>query len=184
MAGTTDIPGLHVVAPPDSTLIALATDDSCDPFTVCDEMAARGWYVQPQLSHGAHPATIHLSVSAATRPHVPDLLTALAEATRAAQDAGPVAVDAGVAAYVGTLDPSTLTDDDFDGLLAAAGLVGDTPGDDGGLALPARMAEVNALLDLASPALREAVLVSFLDRLQRPTGSSRPATSASTETRE
>jgi hypothetical protein len=32
------------------------------------------------------------------------------------------------------------------------------------------MAEVNALLDLAAPALREALLVAFLDRLSRPTG--------------
>ena len=34
---------------------------------------------------------------------------------------------------------------------------------------PRTMAEVNAMLDLASPALREALFVSFLDRLQRPT---------------
>ena len=56
------------------------------------------------------------------------------------------------------------TEEEFDGLLAAAGL---TPGE-GTAALPARMAEVNALLDLASPELREAVLVAFLDRLFRP----------------
>ena len=31
------------------------------------------------------------------------------------------------------------------------------------------MAEVNALLDLAAPALREALLMAFLDRLSRPT---------------
>jgi hypothetical protein len=31
------------------------------------------------------------------------------------------------------------------------------------------MAEVNALLDLAVPALREALLIAFLDRLSRPT---------------
>jgi hypothetical protein len=30
------------------------------------------------------------------------------------------------------------------------------------------MAEVNALRDVASPALREAVMVAFLDRLSRP----------------
>jgi len=30
------------------------------------------------------------------------------------------------------------------------------------------MAEVNAMLDVASPAMREALLVAFLDRLQRP----------------
>jgi hypothetical protein len=30
------------------------------------------------------------------------------------------------------------------------------------------MAEVNAMLDVASPAMREALLKAFLDRLQRP----------------
>ncbi|WP_139977574.1 pyridoxal phosphate-dependent decarboxylase family protein [Nocardioides litoris] len=177
VAAATDIPGLRVVVPPDSSLVALATDETCDAFTVCDEMAARGWYVQPQMSFAGHPPTVHLSVSAATRPHVPELVTALAASVAAAQAAGPVQVDPGVAAYVGALDPAALTDADFDGLLDAAGLGG--PSDGGGLDLPTRMAEVNALLDLAAPALREAVLVSFLDRLQRPvrggTGSSGPA---------
>ncbi len=166
VAGTTDIPGLHLVAVPDSTLVTLGTDATCDPFTLCDEMAARGWYVQPQLSFAGRPATVHLSVSAATGPHVPELLAALADATAAAQQAGPVVVDPGIAAYVAALDPAAIGDDEFDGLLEAAGLVGHDS--DGGLALPTRLAEVNALLDVASPALREAVLVAFLDRLQRP----------------
>ncbi len=80
--------------------------------------------------------------------------------------AGPVAVDAGVVAFIESLDPAALTDDDFDGLLAASGLVGESAS--GELALPTRLAEVNAMLDLASPAMREALLVAFLDRLQRP----------------
>lgn len=166
VAGVADIAGLAVVAPPDSTLVALATDGSCDAFTVCDEMAARGWYVQPQMSYGGHPATVHLSVSAATLAHVEELLAALGDSVRAAMAAGPVAVDAGVAAFISALDPATLSDDDFDGLLVAAGLVGGDATD--GLALPERMAEVNAMLDLASPPMREALLVAFLDRLSRP----------------
>ena len=36
------------------------------------------------------------------------------------------------------------------------------------LDLPSRMAQVNAMLDVASPRMREALLVAFLDRLQRP----------------
>ncbi|WP_340537149.1 pyridoxal phosphate-dependent decarboxylase family protein [Nocardioides sp. GXZ039] len=168
-AGIADIPGLHVVARPDSTLIALGTDESCDPFTICDEMSARDWYVQPQMSFAGRPATIHLSVSAATRPHVPEFLTALAEATAVARAAGPVVVDAAIADFVAALDPAQLDDAEFDGLLAAAGLLGaDADPDEGELALPTRMAEVNALLDLAAPRLREAVLIAFLDRLQRP----------------
>jgi sphinganine-1-phosphate aldolase len=164
VAGTTDIPGVAVLVPPQATLVALVTDGSCDAFTVCDELAARGWYVQPQMSYAGTPPTIHLSVSAATRPHVDELLTALREAVAAARTAGPVTVDPGVVAFIEALDPHTLTDDDFDGLLAASGLIG--AGD--GLALPERMAEVNALLDAAAPEMREALLVAFLDRLSRP----------------
>ncbi|WP_322921093.1 pyridoxal phosphate-dependent decarboxylase family protein [Nocardioides renjunii] len=159
-------PALRLVVPPDSTLVAMATDSSCDPFTLTDELVDRGWYVQPQLSHGADGASIHLSVSAGTLAHVEEFATALTESLAAAQAAGPVAVDADVVAFIEALDPTTLDDDDFDGLLAASGLVGTAA--DGGLELPTRMAAVNAMLDVASPPMREALLVAFLDRLQRP----------------
>jgi sphinganine-1-phosphate aldolase len=167
VAGVADIAALSLVVAPDSTLVALATDTTCDAFTVCDEMAARGWYVQPQMSYGDHPATIHLSVSAATLAHVEELLAALADSVATAQEAGPVTVDPGIAEFIAALDPATLSAEDFDGLLAAAGLVGGGEGHEG-LDLPARMAEVNAMLDLASPDMREALLVAFLDRLSRP----------------
>ena len=155
---------LSLVAAPDSTLVAVATDGSCDPFTICDEMAARGWFVQPQMAYAGSPATLHLSVSASTP--AAEFLVALSEAVAAAVAAGPVTVDPDVVAFIEALDPAALTDDDFDGLLAASGLVGASA--DGGLALPDRMAPVNAMLDVASPAMREALLVAFLDRLSRP----------------
>lgn len=167
VAGIEQIPELSVVAQPDSTLIALGTSEACDPFTICDEMAAAGWFVQPQMAFGGSPATIHLSVSAATLPHVEEFLAALGSAVSAAVASGPVRVDAEVVAFIESLDPDALSDDDFDGLLAASGLVGAS--DDGELELPTRMAEVNAMLDVASPRMREALLIAFLDRLQRPT---------------
>ena len=98
---------------------------------------------------------------------VDDLLSALGASVAAAVAAGPVHVDADVVAFIEALDPAALSDDDFDGLLAASGLV--TGAGSGGLDLPERMAEVNALLDVASPAMREALLKAFLDRLSRPT---------------
>lgn len=159
-------PALHVVVAPDSTLVALGTDDSCDPFTLTDELLSRGWYVQPQLAFAGQPASIHLSVSAATLPHLDDFGSALKEAVAVAREAGPVAVDDEVVAFIESLDPAGLSDDDFDGLLAASGLVGAAA--DGSLELPTLMAPVNAMLDLASPAMREALLVAFLDRLSRP----------------
>ncbi|WP_235562018.1 aminotransferase class V-fold PLP-dependent enzyme [Marmoricola sp. Leaf446] len=161
--GVGAIEGLHVVAAPDASLVALGTDGSCDVFTLTDAMTRAGWLVQPQLSHDGHAPTLHLSPSAATAPHVAQFLADLADAVVAAREAGPVVVDPGVADLVRALDPAVLSDDDFDGLLAAAGMDAAAGGD-----LPESMAEVNALLDLASPALREALLGRFLERLQQP----------------
>ena len=165
--GVREVEGLDVLVEPDSTLLALVADGSCDVFTVADEMLARGWFTQPQMAFRDVPPTLHLTLSAATAPSVPDFLTALAEATTAAREAGPVSVDPALAGLVGAIDPSTLDDAGFAGLLVAAGLAGG----DGGLALPERMAPVNALLDACPPALREALLLGVLDRLSRPTPS-------------
>ena len=118
--------------------------------------------MQPQLSFEGQAPTLHLSLSAATAPLIDDFLAALDVAVTAAVATGPVRIDPGIVEFVTALDASTLTDEDFDGLLAALGLGG------GGLDLPDSMAEINALLDLASPALREALLTAFLDRLLRP----------------
>lgn len=158
------IPGLRLLASPDSTLVTLTTDDSCDVFTIADEMLSRGWYVQPQMAYAAAPASLHLTLSAATAESVDEFLAALTESTQAARADGPIVVDDGLAAAAVALDPETLSDSDFDALLALAGLAGG----DGSLALPERMAPVNALLDVAPPVLREALLLAFLDRLARP----------------
>lgn len=168
VGGLRDTAALRLVVPPDSTLLAVETDGSCDVFTIADEMGEAGWYVQPQLSWAGRGPTLHLTLSAATAGHVEELLDALAVAVRRAQEAGPVHLDPGVAEVVRALDPETLDDDDFDGLLVAAGLTGPDSAGERALALPSRMAQVNALLDLATPALREAVLMAFLDRLARP----------------
>jgi sphinganine-1-phosphate aldolase len=164
VAGIATIPALSVVAAPDSTLVALASDNSCDVFTITDAMTRAGWHVQPQLSFQGQRPTIHLSLSAATAPLVDEFLDALRAAVADAVAAGPIVVDPDVAEFVRALDPAALTDADFDGLLAAVGMAG---GD--GVGLPESMAEINALLDLADPGLRESLLVAFLDRLTRPT---------------
>lgn len=167
-AGIAGLDGLRLVADPDSTLVTASADGPLDVFTVCDEMAQRGWFVQPQLSYGEQGPTLHLAVSAATDPDA--FLAALGESVAAATAAGPVPVDAGVVDLLRSLDPTTLGDAELDLLLVAGGLAGD----DGALALPERMAPVNVLLDAAPPRLREAVLVAFLDRLARPPVGIRP----------
>lgn len=170
LAGTAELvegigrqPHVRLVAQPDSTLVTIETDGTCDVFTLSDEMLDRGWFVQPQMSFGDMPASLHLTVSAATAPAVPEFLTALAASVESAVAAGPVAIEPSLREAAAALDPSMLDDAAFDGLLALAGL-----GSGGGeVTVPDRMAPVNALLDVAPPALREALLVAFLDRLTR-----------------
>ncbi|MDO8106381.1 aminotransferase class V-fold PLP-dependent enzyme [Isoptericola sp. b441] len=158
------IPALSVVVPPDATLLTLVTDGSCDVFTLADEMLTRGWFVQPQMTFRDMPATLHLTLSAATAPSVPEFVDALRASVAAAQDAGPVRVPAQLADAVATLDPASLDESAFAGLLRMAGLADE----DGDLALPDRMAAVNAVLDAAPAPVREALLLGVLDRLSRP----------------
>jgi len=58
------IPGIQVVASPDSTLIAITGegDDPIDPFRLADAMRRRGWILQPQPSLSDLPRTLHLTV--------------------------------------------------------------------------------------------------------------------------
>lgn len=161
--GVEAIEHLHVVVPPDSTLVAIGTDGTCDVFTLADLMLDRGWFVQPQMGFRGGDASLHVSLSAATAAAVPEFLGALAACVDEAVAAGPIAVDPALRAAAESLDPAALDDAAFDGLLRVAGLAGEA----GEVTAPERMAEVNALLDVAPPRLREALLVAFLDRLSR-----------------
>ncbi|GAA3516020.1 aminotransferase class V-fold PLP-dependent enzyme [Aeromicrobium panaciterrae] len=160
---------VELVTRPDSSLVTLTTDETCDVFTISDEMLTRGWFVQPQMSFRTSPdfedmpASLHLTVCAATAPAVPEFLTALSESIDAAVTNGPIVIDEELRAAAIAIDPEALDDEAFDGLLALAGL-----GSGGGeVTVPDRMAPVNALLDVAPPRLREALLIAFLDRLSR-----------------
>lgn len=157
--GVRHIGPLSLAAEPESTLVAAETDETCDVFTIADSMADHGWYVQPQMSYDDMPASLHMSVSAATDPDT--FVTALSEAVAAAVAAGPAQVPAELARVAASIDPVELDDETFDALMAAAGLTQS----DGTVGIPSRMAPINALLDTVSPALRETLLVSFLDRL-------------------
>ncbi|MDQ2588057.1 pyridoxal phosphate-dependent decarboxylase family protein [Saccharothrix yanglingensis] len=157
--GVEKIDGLRVLGEPTSTLLAVtASRDDFDVFTVADEMKARNWYVQPQFAFGASPANLHLTVTAANAGHEDELLSDLSDSVSAAVAAGPVRVAPEIVAFIGSLDPDTLTPDEFGGLLAAAGMAGDA-------GLPDRMATVNTLLAAAPPRLRERLLVEFLGGL-------------------
>ena len=154
-AGVEEIDGLRVLGDPISTLLAVTADtDALDVFTVADEMTERHWYVQPQFGFEESPANLHLTVTAANNGSEPELLADFAGAVAAARRAGPVTLAPELVEVIKALDPDQLTSEQFAGLLMAAGM--------DGVAAPKRMADVNAMLAVASPRLRERLLVEFL----------------------
>jgi glutamate/tyrosine decarboxylase-like PLP-dependent enzyme len=158
-AGIEAIDGLRILGEPDSTLLAMSvTTGDFDLFTVADEMRERGWYTQPQFAYQSSPRNLHLTITAANRGNEKEFLADLTASVEAARAAGPVVVDPDVAAFVAALNPGELTGEQFAGLLAAAGLGGDS-------GLPTRMADINALLAEAPGPLRERLLLEFLGTL-------------------
>ncbi len=162
-AGIEKIDGLRVLGEPNAALLAVTTVDSpgFDVFTVADEMTARRWYLQPQFGHGASPANLHLTVTAANRGTEDELLGDLADAVASARTAGPVRLSPELTSVIAALDPASLSADEFAGLLGVVGLDGDG-------VVPKRMADINAMLAVASPELRERFLVEFLSSVYRP----------------
>ncbi|MET7876584.1 aminotransferase class V-fold PLP-dependent enzyme [Micromonospora profundi] len=165
------VDGLRLMAEPESTVVCFtATEGGPDLFVLVDELTARGWHTQPQLSYAGLPSSVHLTVTAAVAPRVAEFGPDLVEAVAAARAAGPVRLPAELAALVGALTPEALTPELVVGLAAGLGLGGQADGDGSGAGpLPERMALVNTLLDAAPPALRERLLVEFVGLLQRPT---------------
>jgi sphinganine-1-phosphate aldolase len=146
-AAVSDVDGLRLLAPAETTVVCFTSDGDPDLFVLADELAARGWHTQPQFAFGDLPASIHLTVAAAVAPQVAAFATDLAVAVDAARAAGPVVLP--------PADPTAPLPE----LLAALGLSG---------GLPERMATVNTLLNAVPPALRERLLIDFLSHLQRP----------------
>jgi glutamate/tyrosine decarboxylase-like PLP-dependent enzyme len=166
-----DVDGLRLMpytaADAESTVVVFTSvDPVLDPFVLVDELAARGWHTQAQLSYAGLPRSIHLSVTAAVAPRVAEFGPALADGVAAARAAGPVVLPAELAGLVSVLAPADITPQVVAALAARLGL-----GAPGKAPLPERQALINTVLDLAPIPVREALVSAFLSLLQRPTPS-------------
>ncbi|MEU8232804.1 aminotransferase class V-fold PLP-dependent enzyme [Actinoplanes sp. NPDC048967] len=151
--------GVRLFAPPETSVVCLAAEPDVDLFVLADELAARGWHTQPQLAYAELPATIHLTVTAAVAGTVAEFAPDLAAAVAATRARGPVELPPALLEAAGALTPQMVTPELIEGLAAGLGLGGD---------IGRSMAAVNSLLNVAPPALREALLAGFLSQLQRP----------------
>ncbi|MFW6204055.1 MAG: pyridoxal phosphate-dependent decarboxylase family protein, partial [Actinomycetota bacterium] len=121
--GVGEIDGLYVLGAPESSLLAVASDDPrLDVFVVADEIRTAGWFLQPQPAYGTSPPNLHLTVTAAmaTPDTAGGLLHELAKAAGRARDLGPATVDPMLAEAVEALDPATLGPEEVAAALAMA----------------------------------------------------------------
>lgn len=150
--------GLRVLGEPAASLVAVASD-VLDVGAVADAMRGRGWHLQTQLSYGAAPASLHLTVDAATAATVDDMLGDLAVCCAQVRSAEVERVPDALAALLGSLTVEQVTPQALAGLLSTAGL-------DGELVLDAR---VSAMLQSLAPEVRAAVALLVADGIFTPT---------------
>ena len=156
VAGIGATPELRVLGRPDTNLVAFASEGP-SVFHVADEMKERGWYLQPQLAFGSSPENLHLSVNPASVHWIEPLLADLRECVEKARALPSGRLAPRIRAAFGELRPEQLDEGAFRGLLAMAGV--------GAGGLPRRMAEINEVLNALPPALRERLLVEYLNGL-------------------
>lgn len=154
----TSRPELRLLARPNMNLFAFTTTEG-DVFELADRLTARGWHVQPTYGFGSSPAHIHLTLDPSNAPNAErfgrDLEACLVDLP--ARVEVPSEVRAMLAALEGAgagheappVDPATL--------MGALGI-------ENGM-LPNQSAPIHRILNAASPALREQLVVLFVGEL-------------------
>ena len=156
--GIEQINGLRLMVKPDMCMLSF-TSDTTNVFHIIDEMNARGWYIQPQLSFDNSKENVHMSIGASnvewTEPFLEDLKVCTEKA--ATMKSGELAAMA-EEAFAG-VDPDELTDETIGEMLGMAGVEGSS--------LPERMAEINEILNSLPGKLRERLLIEYINDLFR-----------------
>jgi glutamate/tyrosine decarboxylase-like PLP-dependent enzyme len=169
--GIEAIPELRVLGQPEMNLVAF-TSDTVGIFNIIDEMKARGWYIQAQLSFDNSRENGHLSINPANVKWVDALLADLRDCVAAAKKLQTGTLAAQITETFSQVDPDSLTDEMFQQMLGMAGIGGSAPRGTAprGSALPERMSEVNEVLNALPVKLREKLLVTYLNELFRYRG--------------
>ncbi len=145
--------GVEMVGRPDMNLFAFRTTDG-DLWELADRLTECGWHVQPTYAMGRSPAHIHLTLdpgnAARAEAFAADLKTCLTDLP------APIEPPAPVVAMLENIGPGMPAGP----LMAQLGIT------DG--RLPARSAMIHRLLNAASPAARERLLVLFIGELFSP----------------
>ena len=154
--GIEKIDGLRLMARPDFCMFSF-TSDEFSIFRLIDEMNGRGWYIQPQFAFAGSKENAHLSVGANNVGRIDAFLADLeasVAAVRSQPQGGELA--AMVQAELAKLDADNLSDPEIEEMMALVGM-------ESGGSLPAKMADLNEILNAVPPRLKERLLVLYVN---------------------
>ena len=143
------IPNLQLVGTPQLPLVAF-TSTKINLFNVIDEMATKGWYIQPSLKLNQHRETIHLSVNPNNIPQLDAMLKDLREVCASLKVKPGSKAATLVAQTFGRLNPDKRSDAVFEKIMKAAGIEE--------VGVPDSMAEINDIMNALPPRMSERLL--------------------------
>jgi len=156
IAGIEKLKDLRLMTKPDMCMLSF-TSDTISVFHLIDEMNSMGWYIQPALSFQNSKQNIHLSINYSNVEWVDDFL---ADLERCIEKVRPIKfgeLGAAIQAEFAKMNPDDLTDQLFADILGMAGIEGS--------GLPEKMADINEVLNNLPAALRERLLIEFINNL-------------------
>ncbi len=156
MEGIRKIPELRLLGKPDMCLVAFASD-TLNVFQLIDDMNMRGWYIQPALAFDNSPQHVHMSINVSNVAWIEPFLADLEDSVQKVRDMPLGGLAAGLKQALTSMDPATMTGEVFSSMLEMAGIKGKD--------LPKKMAEINEILNVLPPAMREALLIEYVNNL-------------------
>ena len=153
LSGLRTMQGIEILGEPALSLVAFRPRNG-SPFVLLDEMRERGWYIQPQLSFGASPANVHITIRHDNLEGAPKFLNDLKSALTATEARGTVLPEEAIA-QARALNPKDLTPELFGAMMRRSA----------GKGTAAR----NELINAMEPGVREFALREFLNELYTPT---------------
>jgi sphinganine-1-phosphate aldolase len=156
--GIQEIRDLRLLGKPDMCLIAF-TSDTVNVFHIIDEMKERGWYIQPALAFDRSKEHIHMSINASNVNWVDEFLSDLEACVEKAKGMSAGGLAEALKEGLSKLNLPELTEEALSKMVAALGMQGDS--------LPERMADIQAILNVCQPVVRERLVTEFVNELFR-----------------
>jgi glutamate/tyrosine decarboxylase-like PLP-dependent enzyme len=147
---------LHLLGRSDMNHVAFGSD-TIPVFRLAEALNRRGWYVQVQLGYRSSPANIHLCINPANLRWLDELLADIDHCIEAVRDSAPSPLVASLKQAIAQVDFATLDDRTLRQMMNMAGIAPGT--------IPRAGAELNEVLDLLPPSVRERVLTEVLNEI-------------------